>query len=49
MNIIIKNNYKQLKKNSQKGLSLVELLIAMVIGLFLMGGVITMFIHQCFQ
>ncbi len=44
MNIMTKNNHMQLKRSSQKGLSLVELLIAMVIGLFLMGGVITMFI-----
>jgi len=41
----IKNNQKiLLKLRFQRGLSLVELLIAMVIGLFLMGGLITNFI-----
>jgi len=40
-----KNNQKVISKSySQRGLSLIELLIAMVIGLFLMGGLITSFI-----
>jgi len=44
MKINFKNNQAQAKTKSQAGFSLVELMVAMVIGLFLLGGVITMFI-----
>ncbi len=44
MNINTKKHHVQKKKRSQSGFSLIELLLAMMIGLFLLGGVITMFI-----
>ncbi len=44
MNIINTQNNKTLRLNRQSGLSLIELMISMVVGLFLLAGVVTNFI-----
>ena len=44
MNIINLQSKKILRLKSQSGLSLIELMISMVVGLFLLAGVVTNFI-----